>query len=222
MVTRSSALAKSKIIPATSLPMRAVMSEHCRLYGAQNCPAMAYWLYGVATGLPAEAGGLISALTPDVADSGCGTPGLHRSLMLPMMPDWPSEQNPSSPPISPMPGTEHGPPSVLVADSVLVSDSVLVADSILVALSARAAARPAGRADRPASAWRLGCAATRARLKSTANRTSAMAVVRGTLRVLNIWGCSRGVSDAPVRGLAPRQDLAGGPMRSAGHRPEPD
>src|SRR5216683_5952381 len=199
MVIRSSALAKSKSIPATSLPMSAVMSEHCRLYGAQNCPAIPYWLYGVATGLPGEAGGLISALTPDVADSGCGTPGLHRSLRPPMMPDSPSEQNPSSPPMSPMPGTEHGPPSGLVADSVLAADTVRTADTVraantvLVALSVRAAATPAGRADGPASGWLLGCAAARTKLNSTANKTSAMAVSRGTRRALDIWGAPGGV-----------------------------
>src|SRR5216683_3167963 len=219
MVIRSSALAKSKSIPATSLPISAVMSEHCRLYGAQNCPAIPYWLYGVATGLPGEAGGLISALTPDVADSGCGTPGLHRSLRPPMMPDSPSEQNPSSPPISPMPGTEHGPPSGLVADCALAADTVRAADSVLVALSVRTAATPAGRADGPASGCLLGCARTK--LKSTANRTSAMAVSRGTRRALDIWGAPGGL-DAPVRGPAPQQDSAGGPVRSAGHWPEPD
>src|ERR1022692_949774 len=118
MVNRSSALAKSKSIPATSLPISEVMSEHCRSKGAQNCPDMPYWLYGVATGLPGAAGGRISESTPEVADSGCGTPGWHRLLMPPISPDCPSEQKPSRPPMSPIPGTEQGPLAGLVADSV--------------------------------------------------------------------------------------------------------
>jgi hypothetical protein len=48
-----------------------------------------------------------------------------------------------------MPGTEHGPPSGLVADSVLVTDSGPAADSVLVALSVRAVATLAGLADVP-------------------------------------------------------------------------
>src|SRR5262249_57732499 len=111
-----------------------------------------------------------------------------------MMPAWPSEQNPSSPPMSPMPGTEHGPPAGLVADTVL-TDGAFVVDSVLAALSVRAAATLAGRTDVPAPSWRLGCAAARTRLKSTTSRTSAMAVVCGTRRALNIWGSPR-VSDA--------------------------
>src|SRR5215472_5924255 len=95
------------------------MSEHCKSYGAQNCPAMPYWLYGVATGFPAATGGLTSALTPAVADSGCGTPGLQRLLRPPINPACPSEQRPSSPPMSPIPGIEHGPvTAALVAASV--------------------------------------------------------------------------------------------------------
>ena len=44
MVTRSSALAKSNSIPATSLPISDVISEHCRSVAAHDCPAMPYWL----------------------------------------------------------------------------------------------------------------------------------------------------------------------------------
>ena len=40
IVTRSSDLAPSKTIPATLLPISEVMSEHCRPWAAQNCPAM--------------------------------------------------------------------------------------------------------------------------------------------------------------------------------------
>src|SRR5215470_7059194 len=98
--------------------MSAVISEHCRSKGAQYCPAMPYWLYGVATGFPGGAGGLTRALTPAVADSGWGTPGLHRLLRPPISPDWPSEQKPSRPPMSPIPGIEQGPPAGLVADTV--------------------------------------------------------------------------------------------------------
>src|SRR5215469_14343837 len=87
------------------------MSEHCRFVAAQNWPAVPYWLYGVAIGGPvAPLGGLMRAFTPAVADSGCGTPGSQRLLSTPVMPDWPSEQKPSRPPMSPMPGTEHRPP----------------------------------------------------------------------------------------------------------------
>src|SRR6185437_9140241 len=72
---------------------------------------MLYRLYGVATGLPGAAGGLIRESTPPEADSGCGTPGWHRLFREPAMPDWPREQNPSSPPMSPIPGTEQSPPA---------------------------------------------------------------------------------------------------------------
>src|SRR5215469_14666740 len=101
--------------------MSDVMSEHCRLVAAQYCPAIPYWLYGVAIGRPVElAGGLISESTPEVADSGWGTPGWHRLFSAPVMPDWPSEQKPSRPPMSPMPGTEQMPPPAgSVAESVL-------------------------------------------------------------------------------------------------------
>src|SRR6266567_5739616 len=204
IVTRSSALAKSKSIPATSLPIRAVMSEHCRSVGAQNSPDRPYWLYGVATGRPGDAGGLIRASVPDVADSGCGTPGWQRLLMPPISPDWPSEQKPSKPPMSPIPGTEHGPPSGLVADSV------------------RAATTPPGLAGPACPAWWPGWAAKRSRLNSTASRTRATAVLRGTWRSLGILGGSRGVSDAPVRVLAPEQDSAGGRARRAGLSRPPD
>src|SRR5258706_6292079 len=109
-----------------------------------------------------------------------------------------------------MPATGHGRPSGVVADSVLAADTVRAADSVLVALSVRTAATPAGRADGPASGWPLGSAAARTKLKSTANRTSAMAVGRGTRRALGIWGAPGGL-EAPVSGTAPHPDSAAAP-----------
>ncbi len=43
IVTRSIALAKSKIIAATSLPISEVISEQFRPVAAQNWPAIPYW-----------------------------------------------------------------------------------------------------------------------------------------------------------------------------------
>src|SRR5690349_21070270 len=119
------ALAKSNSMPATSLPSSDVMSEHCRSVAAQDCPAIPYWLYGVAIGFDVVAGGLIRALTPVVADSGSGTPGWQRLLIPPRMPDWPSEQKPSSPAMSPMPGTEQGPPAGCSAAIVFACPDVV-------------------------------------------------------------------------------------------------
>src|SRR6266487_1021120 len=93
MVTRSIAFAKSNNMPATSFPIRDVMSEHCRLVAAQDWQDIPYWLYGVFSALPGAAGGLISASTPDVAGSGWGTPGWHRLLRSPVRPEDPSERS---------------------------------------------------------------------------------------------------------------------------------
>src|SRR6266567_1643756 len=164
IVTRSSALAKSKSIPATSLPISAVMSEHCRSVGAQNSPDMPYWLYGVATGRPGDAGGLIRASVPDVADS---------------------------------------------------------------RYRARAAVRP-GRRQRPRdhhAAWprRAGVPGLVARLGGEAQQAEQHGeqdqgdggLARHVAESGHLGG-SRGVSDAPVRVLAPEQDSAGGRARRAG------
>src|SRR5579875_3491626 len=117
------ALAKSNSIPATSFPISDVMSEHCRSVAAQNWPAIPYSLYGVASAAP-PAGGLTRASRPPVADSGCGLPGWHRLFSAPIAPDDPREQNPSSPPMSPIPGTEHGPPAAGVVAATVVTLAV--------------------------------------------------------------------------------------------------
>src|SRR5690242_4927108 len=169
IVSRSIAFAKSKSMPATSFPISAVISEHCRSVAAQYWPAMPYWLYGVATGLPAAAGGLISELTPEVADSGCGTPGWHRLLIPPMIPDCPSEQNPSKPPMSPMPGTEHGPPADgCAADSVravlggaVFESGVAVPSGMPVPRACMVLAAPAPDALPLSPGWWTWCAAPR-------------------------------------------------------------
>src|ERR1700722_14908672 len=72
---------------------------------------MPYWLYGVASGWPGAAGGFTSESIPELADSGSGPPGAHRLFRAPVIPDCPMEQNPSKPPMSPMPGTEQRPPA---------------------------------------------------------------------------------------------------------------
>src|ERR1022692_837244 len=118
IVTRSIAFAKSNSIPATSFPISDVISEHCRLVAPQNCPDIPYCVYGVASGLPAVTGGLISALRPELAGSGSGTPGWHRLFRSPVIPEEPSEQKPNRPPMSPIPGTEHKPPAAAVSASV--------------------------------------------------------------------------------------------------------
>src|SRR5262249_38248456 len=137
--------------------------------------------------------------TPAVADSGCGTPGLQRLLRPPMSPACPSEQKPSSPPISPMPGIEQGPETAgLVAASVR-------------AAATRWGARPAAmcRPDAPPGpAWLTDGAAPRTRPKSTASRTSAIAVLRGTRRGLGIGGLQGigGSCGAPPTVRAPGRD----------------
>src|SRR5262249_61245281 len=54
--------------------------------------------------------GLIRASMPPVAGSGVGTEGLQMLFRSPMIPLEPCAQNPISPPMSPIPGTEHTPP----------------------------------------------------------------------------------------------------------------
>jgi len=70
---------------------------------------------GPAAELPAEPGGLIRASMPPVAGSGVGTEGWQMLLRSPMIPLEPCAQNPSRPPMSPMPGTEQTPPEGAVA-----------------------------------------------------------------------------------------------------------
>src|SRR5262249_62347760 len=72
------------------------------------------WPPMVGTGPAAEPvpepGGLIRASMPPVAGSGVGTEGLQMLFRSPMIPLEPCAQNPISPPMSPIPGTEHTPP----------------------------------------------------------------------------------------------------------------
>src|SRR5215831_14875092 len=110
MVTRSSAFAASNTTPATLLPISEVISEHCRSKAAHDCPATPYMSYSVAGCLAGAPGGRISASIPPVAASGAGTDGWQTLLNAPIMPLDPAAQNPSRPPISPMPGTWQTPP----------------------------------------------------------------------------------------------------------------
>jgi hypothetical protein len=63
--------------------------------------------------LPAAdaAGGLMIESMPPVAGSGCGSEGWQMLFRLPTRPLDPPEQNPSRPPMSPIPGTEQIPPA---------------------------------------------------------------------------------------------------------------
>src|SRR5450755_786733 len=101
-------------MPATLLPIRDVMSEHCMLVAAQYWPATPYWLYRVLGSGPACAGGRTSESMPAVAGSGSGSEGWQMLFRSPVRPLVPIEQNPSSPPMSPMPGTEQTPPLAAV------------------------------------------------------------------------------------------------------------
>src|SRR5258705_3230634 len=66
---------------------------------------------GPAAELPTRVpGGLIRASMPPVAGWGVGTEGWQMLLRSPMIPLEPCAQNPSRPPMSPMPGTEQTPP----------------------------------------------------------------------------------------------------------------
>src|ERR1700728_164387 len=124
IVTRSIDLAASNTIPATLLPTSEVMSEHCRFVAFQFWPATPYWSYSVDSCLPLAGGETIASM-PASAGSGSGSDGWQMLLRSPMRPDWPSEQNPSRPPMSPMPGTEHGPLTLgaagVIAATVLTS-----------------------------------------------------------------------------------------------------
>src|SRR5215470_8907635 len=115
MVTRSSAFAASNTTPATLLPISEVISEHCRSKAAHDCPATPYMSYSVAGCLAGVPGGRISASIPPVAGSGAGTDGWQTLLRSPTRPLDPAAQNPSRPPISPMPGTWQTPPGALGA-----------------------------------------------------------------------------------------------------------
>src|ERR1700730_9499861 len=111
MVTRSSAFAASNTMPATLLPISAVMSEHCMSYAFQDCPFTPYWSYRLtwAAGCFGAAGVATSESIPPVAGSGTGTDGWQMLLRSPISPLDPAWHNPNSPPMSPMPGTPQGP-----------------------------------------------------------------------------------------------------------------
>src|SRR5262245_65860537 len=80
---------------------------------------------GPAAELPAP-GGLIRASMPPVAGSGVGTEGWQMLLRSPMSPLEPWAQNPSRPPMSPMPGTEQTPPEgVVVAVGTVAATGAL-------------------------------------------------------------------------------------------------
>src|SRR5262249_28283000 len=57
-----------------------------------------------------EPGGLIGASMPPGAGAGVATGGRQMLFRSPMTPRDPCAQNPISPPMSPIPGTEHTPP----------------------------------------------------------------------------------------------------------------
>ena len=70
-----------------------------------------------AAGLPPAAGGRISASMPPFAGSGAGTDGWQMLLRSPIRPLDPAVQKPSSPPMSPIPGTEQMPVAAGAAGS---------------------------------------------------------------------------------------------------------
>src|SRR5450755_2915865 len=145
-------------MPATLLPIRDVMSEHCMLVAAQYWPATPYWLYRVLGSGPACAGGRTSESMPAVAGSGSGSEGWQMLFRSPVRPLVPSEQNPSSPPMSPMPGTEQTPPAATVTvacrevssltsgDCAASRTAVLLAGRAAAAVTAVARAEPSARA----------------------------------------------------------------------------
>src|SRR5580698_7762263 len=106
MVTRSSDLAASKTTPATSFPISDVESEHCRSVAAQKLGATPTSLYRVS-GVAPVSGGATRVSMPESAGSGSGSDGEQMLFRSPTRPAWPALQSPTSPPMSPMPGTEH-------------------------------------------------------------------------------------------------------------------
>ena len=64
----------------------------------------------MGAGVPAVAGGLISESIPPLAGSGAGMDGWQMLFRSPISPLEPALQKPSSPPMSPMPGTPQIPP----------------------------------------------------------------------------------------------------------------
>src|SRR5262249_20550688 len=113
------------------------------------------WPPMVGTGPAAEPvpepGGLIRASMPPVAGSRGGAEALQMLFRSPMIPLEPCAQTPISPPMSPIPGTEHTPPdgAMPVAGTAAVAGAPACATSPAFAGTwpdAGVAGLPAGRA----------------------------------------------------------------------------
>src|SRR5450755_1380417 len=193
IVTRSSDLAASNTMPATLLPISDVMSEHCRFVAAQKSPATPSCAYRVSGCLPAPAvGGATRESIPELAGSGSGRDGVQMLFREPVSPDVPSEQKPNSPPISPIPGTEHRPPEGVVTEAVFTLE--IVAPVAAAEVAAMVVAGVVGGVPGPAADRAWAADAPPGTASTATSRAMASATLRGTRGNLGIFGGLLGVS----------------------------